>query len=261
MVDVNITRLYFGNTRNPFKLIIMGETVYVITSAQDTVSVYKNDAFSVNPWLVDLMRQFGASPPSIKAMWSSVPIAEKTQGPIDPEIALQNWEDKPVKEVCVMLFRTLLHTGQYADAMLDVLLNTVHDRMTWDAIPNWMTENRYQDTSDISLLKWSQHVLLEGATRSFFGDALLEIEPNLFDSFYKFDDSSWKLPYNIPDIFAKDVQKAKATTEQALAKYFSLPRECRADASKLAQEIEAVLTNSGIQPKDMGILMLMFYWV
>jgi hypothetical protein len=239
----------------------MGDIVYVITSAQDTVSVYKDDAFSLNPWLVDLMRQFGASPPSIKAMWSLVPGAEKGQGPIDPEVALHNWEDKPVKEVCVMLFRTILHPGQHSDAMLDVLLDTVHERMSWDAIPDWMTLSCNQDTSDVSLLKWSQHVLLEGATRSFFGDALLEVEPNLFDSFYEFDESSWKLPYNIPDLFAADVIKSKATAEQALARYFALPKERRSDASKLVQEIEAILTNSGIQPKDMGILVLMFYWV
>lgn len=239
----------------------MGEIVYVITSAQDTVSVYKSEAFSLNPWLMDLMRQFGASPGSIKAMWSRVPGTEKGQSPIDPEVALQNYEDKPVKEVCVMLFRTLLNPGNYSEAMLDVLLGTVENRMTWNEIPDWMVLERRGDMSDVSLLEWSKHVLLEGATRSFFGDALLEVEPNLFDSFFEFDDSSWKLPYNIPDIFAQDVLRAKATAEQALAKYFSLPKERRTDASKLVQEIEAVLVDSGIKPKDMGVLVLMFYWV
>ncbi|KAF2276917.1 cytochrome P450 [Westerdykella ornata] len=236
-------RLYFNNTRDPFKLIIMGEIVYVITSAQDTVSVYKNDAFSLNPWLMDLMRQFGASDSSIRAMWSCVP-------------------DKPVKEICVMLFRTLLNPGNYSEAMLDVLLSTVHTRMTWDQVPEWMVLSRPSaEGADVSLLKWSQHVLLEGATRSFFGDALLEVEPNLFESFYEFDDSSWKLPYNIPDLFAQDVKRSKKTAEAALARYFALPRSRRSDASKLVFEIESVLRSGGIGNEDMGVLVLMFYWV
>lgn len=162
-----------------------------------------------------------------------------------------------------MLFRTMLNQGRFADKLLDVLLGTIHTRMTWEQIPEWMILDRSkaQDVCEVSLLKWSQHVLLEGATRSFFGDALLEVEPNLFDSFYEFDDSSWKLPYNIPDIFAGDVKRSKTTAERALTRYFEMPKEKRADASKLVQEIEAVLVSAGIAPKDMGVLVLMFYWV
>lgn len=243
----------------------MGETVYVITSASDTVSVYKSEAFSLNPWLKDLMRQFGASASSVQAMWSPVPQATETctkTSSIRTNILNGHLDDKPVKEVCVILFRALLNQDCFARGLLDGLLTTVHARMQWDHIPDWMTLSSSGDNiRDISLLRWSQHVLLEGATKSFFGTALLEIEPNLFDSFHKFDESSWKLPYNIPDIFAVDVKRSKATAEKALARYFELPKERRADASVLVKSIEAVLEQSGIQPKDMGVLVLMFYWV
>ena len=176
------TRLYFGNRRNPFKLIIMGEILYVFTSAHDPANIYKNECLSMNPWLADMMQQFGASPSSVKAMWSQVPV-EKDQTPISPGIELHNWRDKPAKEVCLMLFRLLLNPGDHLDIMLGVLLSTIHKRVSWHAIPDHLVLEREVDSCTISLLQWVQHVLLEGATRSFFGDALLKLEPRLLDSF------------------------------------------------------------------------------
>lgn len=256
--------MYFGNTRQPFELIIMGETVYVITSAHDTGVIFRSDAFSMDPWLKDLTHQFGASQKSIQAMWRTIPTSSdkcESGRPIDPNIGLRGWEDKILKDVCVMLFRLFLNPGQLSDDILHVLLDTVHTRMSWNAVPAFTRLSGSDTECTVSLLKWSQHVLLEGATNSFFGTSLLELEPSLFESFFEFDDSSWKLPYRIPNLFAKDVQSSKATAERALAQYFDLPREKRADAALVTHEIESAMRASGISSKDMGVLVLMFYWV
>lgn len=169
----------------------MGQTVYVVTSAHDTTQVLKSDAFSLDPWLFDLLHQFGASTSSVNAMWRAVPTAEKSAPTLDPELGMRNWEDKTVKEVCTLVFRHALNHSQHADAITNNLLGTMHARMDWDAIPTQHTSERSGSTCNVSLLKWAQHVLLEGATCSFFGDLLLEIEPDIFESFFEFDDSSW----------------------------------------------------------------------
>ncbi|KAF2019660.1 cytochrome P450 [Aaosphaeria arxii CBS 175.79] len=254
-------RLYFNNNRAPFKLIIMGEVVYVITSAQDTNSVYKkDDYFSMNPWVVELMGNFGASPASVKAMWSNISDAEKGQSPLD--LVLKGWKDKPLKEVCVKLFQTFLNPGQQSDEILKVLLGTIHDRMHWDAIPEKLIHaGQGGNEQIISLAKWSQEVLLEGATRSFFGGKLLDIQPDLFDSFFEFDENSWKISYQIPGPFAQDVQRSKKIAENAFQKYFEVPIEQRPDTSDLMKNVESAMRANGIPPKDMGVLVLMFYWV
>ena len=238
----------------------MGDIVYVFTSAHDPAAIYKNESLSMNPWLVDMMHQFGASSPAVQAMWSKVPV-EKDQSPMSPGVKLRGWRDQPVKEVCLMLFRALLNPGGHLDTMLDVLLGTIRQRMTWDAVPEHLTLSKTADTCDVSLSLWVQHVLLEGATRSFFGDALMKLEPRLLDSFAQFDETSWKLSYRIPDVFAKDCKSSKAIAEQALGRFFDLPIEERADTSLVILEIENVLRAAGIDSADMGILVLMFYWV
>jgi hypothetical protein len=261
-VETTVTRarIYFGNSREPFKLIIMGQVIYVMTSAHDPAGIYNTDSFSMNPWLVEMMSQFGASPSSVKAMWSVVPL-ENGHNPISPQVPLRGWEDKPVKEVCLMLFRLLLVQGAQMEKVLRMLLDTVIARMSWNAIPKDIVLQGTEDSYTISLSKWCQHALLEGATQSFFGHALLDLEPNLLRSFTDFDEASWKLSYQLPEFLAKDCLESKAIAENALAKYFELPREQRADASLVMQEIESVLRTAGINSKDMGVLVLMFYWV
>jgi hypothetical protein len=260
MPTLSGSSLYFGNRREPFKLVVMGGTVYVITSANDPAGIYKNESLSMNPWLVDMMHQFGASAPSVNAMWSPVPV-NTGKSPISPEFQLVGWKEKPAKEVCLMLFRLLLNPGIHLEEMLHVLLGSIHQRMQWNSMPKHIVLEETPDHLQISLSKWVQHVLIEGATRSFFGDALLALEPKLLDSFTQFDESSWKLSYRIPPIFAKDCLQPKAIAERALARYFDLPIEQRSDESRVIREIESVLRVSGIPSTDMGILVLMFYWV
>ncbi|KAF2478407.1 cytochrome P450 [Lindgomyces ingoldianus] len=240
-------RMYFKNDRAPFKLVIMGETVYVVTSPQDTASVHRQiENLSMDNWIKELMVQFGATSASINAMWS-------------PK-AMQSASKEPLAHVCQLLFRLQLNPGEYSNQVQERVLRKIHERMTWEEMPTSMILSEAHNSRVISLLHWSQNVLLQGATTSFFGKALLEVEPELFKYFFKFDESSWKLSYRIPPLLAKDLLRAKSFAQDAMQRYFDLPAASRADASWLVQSIEAKMRASGIPSRDIGRLVLMFYW-
>ena len=45
-------RLYFGNTRQPFSLTVMGEELYIVTSPEDVSAVYRNiKALDFDPFI------------------------------------------------------------------------------------------------------------------------------------------------------------------------------------------------------------------
>lgn len=199
-----------------------------------------------------MMHQFGASSQSVEAMWSTLPNSTAHK-PGAPHVDLQKWQDKPVKEICLMLFRHFLNPGHNLDTLLDVLLGSIHQRMSWNMISESLIDPNHSQDCTLSLSQWAQDVLLEGATKSFFGDTLLEIEPQLLDSFAMFDETSWKLSYRIPEMFAGDCKKSKAIGEQALGRFFDLPIEQRPDTSLVICEIEKVLRIAGIGSADMGI--------
>lgn len=210
---------------------------------------------------MDLMEQFGASTSSMEAMWSPVPEQKYNFQPKEIERALQTASEEPLAHVCQLLFRLNLSPGEQADAIQQSLLGTIHERMTWEGITDSLILSDSRNSRVISLLKWSQHVLLEGATTSFFGKALLQVEPDLFKHFCEFDDSSWKLSYRVPGLWAKDVRRSKAFAQDAMQRYFDLPTAKRADATLLVHSIEARMRASGIGSRDIGTLVLMFYWV
>ncbi|KAF4633341.1 hypothetical protein G7Y89_g4783 [Cudoniella acicularis] len=240
----------------------MGQPVYVITSPHDAVLVLKKvDNLSMDGWVTDLMEQFGASSSSIQAMWSPVPEYKDESQPKEFEKALQVASEEPLAHICQLLFRLNLSPGEQADAIQSCLLGAIHERMTWKGMPGFLVLTESDNSRVISLLKWSQYVLLEGATTSFFGKALLQVEPDLFKSFCEFDDSSWKLSYRIPGIWARDVRRSKGFVQDSMKRYFDLPTEMRSDATYLIHSIETRMRAVGIGSKDIGTLVLMFYWV
>lgn len=80
----------------------------------------------------------------------------------------------------------------------------IHQSLGWDCIPSNITRSSTSDTKTLSLLGWCREILLDSATRSFFGDRLLEVEPDLFETFFDFDDNSWKLTYKLPRFMSQD---------------------------------------------------------
>lgn len=53
---------------------------------------------------------------------------------------------------------------------------------------------------------------------SFFGEALLEIEPDLFRTSFDFDDDSWMLLYRYPKFLAKRLYRSKDAAIDAMTR-------------------------------------------
>lgn len=113
----------------------------------------------------------------------------------------------------------------------------------------------------VSLLAWTREVLLDGATRAFFGDRLIELEPRLVESFFFFDDNSWKFTYKIPRPWSNDMYAAKKTAQDALEAYFKLSKEQRPGATWLVQTLETEMKARGIGESDIAALLMMIFWV
>ena len=102
---------------------------------------------------------------------------------------------------------------------------------------------------------------MDSATKAFFGDALLKIDPGLFQSFFDFDDDSWKLTYHYPYLLSRDMYAAKQRAVDALTTYFRSPKEVRQGESWLVRTLEAEMRGQDIEEPDIAAFVLMTYWV
>ena len=66
-------RMYFGNSRKLFAVIIAGERIYIITSPRDVSSVYKNTTLlTFDDYIKDMMYQFGGSDFAVGQIWQNL---------------------------------------------------------------------------------------------------------------------------------------------------------------------------------------------
>ena len=105
---------------------------------------------------------------------------------------------------------------------------------------------------DVGLKAWCGDVLLNAATRAFFGEALLEVAPDIFRDFFLFDDNSWMLIYRYPRFLAKDMYRGKDASIDGLTEYFELPKERRKDEAFFVRTLEKGMRDLGIKERDIA---------
>jgi hypothetical protein len=154
-----------------------------------------------------------------------------------------------------------LLAGKESETLQHVLLRRIEASLAWHKIPEKITLSSTPEKKTVSLLGWCREVLLESATHAFFGDRLLEIEPNLLKIFSIFDASSWKLHYGYPRFLSRELYAARDKIHTALVTYLKLPKEKRPDAAWLIHGFETEMRRLGIEEEDIAAVMVPVYWV
>ncbi|TVY84366.1 Cholesterol 7-alpha-monooxygenase [Lachnellula suecica] len=223
-------REYLGNSRQVFSLTVMGQELYIATSPKDVLSVYKNSkAIGFNPVIRQLLGTFGLRPATLDKMF-----VENTNG--------KSWMD-----ISHGNLKLQMHPGNKLDELQAEFHGNIDNWMRWSRLSGPVVLSAVgEDEKVVSLYKWCSQVLVDSATRAFFGDSLLELDPDLLKTFFIFDEQSWKLNYHYPYFAAKDMYNAKSKCETAFANYLALPKEQRKDASWIAQTLEESMDGLGV---------------
>ena len=247
-------REYFGNTRDPFTIVVAGQKLCIITSSQDVQAVYKNSlSLTFDDYIRDMMLSFEMTPLAVDKMWQK-PTPEST-------LIGSNSLNKSLVQRGEDFYRQQLHPGPKLEILQRKLMSNIDQSLRWDSISNNIIRSSTPNTKTLSLLTWCRDVLLDSATRAFFGDSLLVVEPDLFQTFYTFDDNSWKFTYKLPRIMSQEMYSAKKKAVDALTAYFELPMEKRPGSAWIIQTLESEMRQLGIGSSDIASLLMMTFWV
>ena len=248
---------YFGNIRHPFLVTLAGEQLCVLTSPEDVAAVFKNvDSFTFDGFVRDVMVSFGASSSGVEKMC----LLPGKDGLGHVATAL-NPSKKCLAQLARDFHRLQLHPGHHQAELSDKFLYYISQSLHWELISAATVVKDGEQLKQLSLKRWCGDVLLKAATKAFFGELLLEIQPDLLDKFFDFDDDSWMVMFRVPRVFAKSMYRCKNTIIRALVKYFQTPRERRRDAAWYVQTMETEQRRLGIDDRDIATLTVMVYWV
>ena len=102
----------------------------------------------------------------------------------------------------------------------------------------------------MSLYDWCADVLGHAAMNVLYGDALLNLEPQLLEYFYTFDQESWKLTFQLPRLFASIMYNAMDSARDAYIRYFQLPRHKRLATCYYLRAVEEKQRKAGMSDAD-----------
>lgn len=266
MKDSNVlftnARTYFGNTRQPFCLTVMGEELYIVTSSEDVSAVYKNTkVLDFDPFIHNVTMAFGATRENADKMLGMASTSTETE--LTEATSKDYGRSKSFIEQSHDNYKLQLHPGPKLDELQAAFLDRIDAHLHFDHISRRITPfSRESQRKVVSLFDWTSEVLLYAATRAFFGDTLLdEIQPDLLDSFFVFDDESWKLNYQYPRLAAKKMYAAKDKATTAFERYFSLPRSSRPGAAWVIMTLEDDMRSLGMDTQQIASMIFMIYWV
>ena len=254
----NTRSIYFNNTRRAFRLTLAGQTFYVLTSPQDAALAYKNiTSLSFDGFMLDALVGCGVSPFAIQKLWLSP--KDGFNAPIP------NPEQKCLAQLMRDFHKQQLLPGKHQMILGQKFQNFIDESLSWDVLkaasrPGYVVSSSGASV-ELSLRGWCGDVLLTAATRAFFGEALLELAPDIFRHFFLFDDNSWMLLYGYPRFLARDMYQGKEASVDGLTRYFELSEECRHDNAYFVRTAEKALRDLDISKLDIAKIFLMVYWV
>lgn len=270
-----------------------GLKMCIATSPSDISAIYKDTQnLTFDPFMKEMLRRVGVSsaacekwipqPPdpdnnSSGSSSSAAAAAAWTSGDDHQQQRKNEGATKPkpsiheISHVGQKLCRQQLLPGKEFDVLSTKLIRDIEQSLQWHNISSAVTvvstststsTTNGNGTKRVSLLAWCREVLILSATRSFFSDRLLQIDPHLINSFYTFDADSWKAFFKFPPFLSREMDAGKDRILDALSRYFFLPKDERKDESWLISNLETEMIKAGINDvAEMASIVMPLYWV
>lgn len=249
-------------TRAPFKVTLVGQGFYIVTNPKHVVQVYKNNTtLSFDMFIRDLMLSYGTSADTVQKMSQTPP--PYLPGIRDSDL---NPSKKSLIRLAVDFHHIQLLPGPNSQAapLTAVFLGHINHLLRWE---NLRQDEKLagQRTSSVirrtSLLRFCGKVLVEAGTKTYWGDRLWQLGPNMLETFYDLDHVMWKLLFRYPNMFSRDALQARDTVLEILSRYYRLPREERGDAAWFTQALETESRAAGLDEREMASSILLVYFV
>jgi hypothetical protein len=249
------------SAREPFTLTLAGEQIYVVTNPTDVAEVYKNNtSLSFDVFISDLMLSCGATKETVHKM-NQVP----PPYPTGSSLSGLNPGNKSLIRLAIDFHHLQLLQGpnSHADEITDTFLGHIDKFLQWDVLlkDERLPALKTAESMQVSLLKLCGRVLIEAGTRTYWGVRLWELDPDMLSSFYELDRGIWKILFQYPSIFSKEVLAVRDNITETLATYYRLPKETRQDAAWFTKSMETESREAGLDENEMAAAIMIIYFV
>ncbi|KAK2606346.1 hypothetical protein QQS21_003277 [Conoideocrella luteorostrata] len=248
------SRIYFGDTREPYALAIAKFTFYIITKSADVQATYRNTAtLSFDIFGQEILRYLGVSQDAVKTMYGRSNAADALH-------------PNPSGKSLARMSRDFHIYQLYPSNKLSDISERFHcfldGKLTIEklALVGKSCSRAGENEVLMSLYRWSDEMLAESIADCYFGESLRKIEPDFVRIYLEFSEHSWRALFLMPEVLGKKMFRPLRSLVDILEKWFELPMEERRDTVWYTTAIEAEMRHVGISNRDMAIMLLTIYW-
>ena len=113
------------------------------------------------------------------------------------------------------------------------MINHIDGLIRWQSLV--VGQTRILPCSDqwltLSLIDWTSHTFNRSTTEAYWGKKLLEIDPDLVQTYTIWERTSWKYVFQIPRLLSQDMYNARDKLVNAFTAYFRLTQAERSEAA------------------------------
>ncbi len=243
-------RKYFNYSQQPFTITLAATKLYILTNPKHISEAYmSSSSLSFDLFVKLLIRSCGSSKEVVEKLYQDSPSSSECNKSLGRSIHG---------------FQAQQSSGQKLEDLSVEFLRCFEKSLLFEnVVMGSRYESKVSETATfacISLKKLCSEAVINASQKVYFGDRLSEIDPNLAQTFIKFDCRSWQLLYHYPRLISEPMYAAKDQLINALTAYFETPAERKADATWVTQLLEKEMRGLGFTDKEMGTLMMLQYW-
>ncbi|KAH8589197.1 cytochrome P450 [Bisporella sp. PMI_857] len=256
---ISKTRLYFGDTREPFAFTIAGSTTYVITKSYDVAEEYRNTtSLSFNEFVIAMMRVAGNTETCIQAMFKRLPRNKE---------GFPNPHGKPLATLAREMHITQLYPRDNLQYLETQFTKWFDQHLDIDAIydvcsPYLCYEDEVTENANNSvvlpLVQWCSDFLTRAGQTAYFGPELAEVDPTLPQTFLEWDELSYQVLYQYPHFLTGKMRAHKDKLYQSLKRYLQLPQNRRSGDAWFTKAMEDEMLALNISQDDIAIIFFTF---
>lgn len=225
--------------------------MYFILHPDDSTAVYRSTTtMSFYRVVEQLQRTFCISEPTMLAAWA--PPKSKEEDRAQTVAGVSNPGLKCLADLSMDFWKAQVAGKEYG------AVESKFARLLSEELAKEGARTDIRDDT-IKLLSLVQRVFLSAGMRTFFGEKLLERDPDFVAKFVAFDDESWKLWFRWP--FSKKMFENKRRVEESLERWLKLPREERGELAYLVDVVEKTQRAIGTPISDLAKIMNLLIFV
>lgn len=247
------TSKYFG-TKEPFAVTLFGSTMYIVTSPQHTIEVYKSDkTLSFDEFAQDLVRSNGYSEAAVRASYTDLP-KDKAGFPNPHGVSFGAF----IRQIHIRQ----LHPGDNLQVIEKRFLHWYDSNLSLPVLQKWNSSTRCEEGAvTVPLMSWTSDYATRGGEFAYFGDTLGAINPDLARIFLEFDDLSWQVLYRYPAFLSRRMRNARMQMMHAFREYLRIPQAQRTGSVWLLKVMEDEARAIGVGHDDIAVLYFNIYWL